>query len=1044
MKNKVRVNVLGALFFLIASLSVSFGQTDYPWLVYRQGLGQKVFSLPPADVTSNVSIVAYDKNGAVLAQSLQPGLTRVGNSVVMTFPRPSQLPDAGVVKMRVGNTIKYTFSFAVSLSAIDVPPVSTTNGGNGAPGKDGKDGLTPKLTAVEVTTLPYGTPAYGSFVGPTEAIRLLLYTPAGPPGKDGTPGAQGERGERGLPGPAGENGADGAPGQPGANGTNGTNGTNGVSAFSQLTATYVNPLSAGNIVNINVTTTAWMNVGSYVYIFNTGTGSRAGIYQVANINSPTSVALTLTNDAGWFTGNVAPGSFITPTGVRGAQGLTGNTGSPGARGTKWESSSIDPSQIPSNANISAGDYYLNSVNGNYYKKETDGSYTYLGSLLGPRGANGASGTNGTNGADGAPGATGPAGASPFSLSGTTAYYNPGSVGIGTNIPRKLLHVVGSLQANRIYLTGANDAETDGVSISYLTGVGVQIGPWAFNSSGTLYTQGRGEIKTDQDFLLNSGNAVFLQGRNSGQPITNFLNTGGNIVSSIKQNGGLKTPEVEFADGTKMTTATTATTTPDPVTVSVGTENELLSAIANASVSTIISWSVVITQTQDINIQNKNGLKLRCFGKGGLTRNGSSSQLFLRGGNKDTEISGINFINTNTTQSNGSIIRCNEQGFQDGLLIEGCTFQNTGNENNAISFNSSGGAQDQFITFHRRVSIIRNKFGGVPGSGEGISRMAIEGLNHSADGPGPIQYSDYWVIQDNEIYKTGTGSLDGFGMSLSGLFRHYLVKGNLVVDAERYSYEGVLTSDGTWEDNTAYSILNDANGITLSNGYKAPANIPTGANERIVVQRNHLEVRGKPILSYFVNNSMFVRNVTKGTQRSDWVGNGNTIHKNTFEVSNDWVAMYFEQSSNNRVTNNTAQTLKRNDPNTGQPGTYTSSVMYFNNGSNNSYIRGNTLIRPAGSLNVHIEQVSGTSNDIGAASGSATNTVNIFVEKRAGTGVEESIEVNTYADYSALIPFTAVTTVLVRSDEKNNPGQPSEYRYYPASGFSMRQASIRDN
>src|SRR5205823_1238194 len=62
---------------------------------------------------------------------------------------------------------------------------------------------------------------------------------------------------------------------------------------------------------------------------------------------------------------------------------------------------------------------------------------------GPTGATGIAGTNGTNGTNGATGATGSAGASPFSLNGTSAYYNDGNVGIGTMSPTDLLHLFSS-------------------------------------------------------------------------------------------------------------------------------------------------------------------------------------------------------------------------------------------------------------------------------------------------------------------------------------------------------------------------------------------------------------------------------------------------------------------------------------------------------------------------------------------------------------------------------------------------------------------------
>src|SRR5262249_51128927 len=61
-------------------------------------------------------------------------------------------------------------------------------------------------------------------------------------------------------------------------------------------------------------------------------------------------------------------------------------------------------------------------------------------LVGPQGSQGPAGTQGPAGADGAQGPAGPqgpqgpTGASPWQLNGGTAYYNAGSVGVGTDSP----------------------------------------------------------------------------------------------------------------------------------------------------------------------------------------------------------------------------------------------------------------------------------------------------------------------------------------------------------------------------------------------------------------------------------------------------------------------------------------------------------------------------------------------------------------------------------------------------------------------------------
>src|SRR5438874_396569 len=68
---------------------------------------------------------------------------------------------------------------------------------------------------------------------------------------------------------------------------------------------------------------------------------------------------------------------------------------------------------------------------------------------GATGATGPIGPTGTQGIAGATGATGATGASPFSLNGTSAYYNAGHVGIGTSTPNgnALLTVMGAWAHN---------------------------------------------------------------------------------------------------------------------------------------------------------------------------------------------------------------------------------------------------------------------------------------------------------------------------------------------------------------------------------------------------------------------------------------------------------------------------------------------------------------------------------------------------------------------------------------------------------------------
>lgn len=80
---------------------------------------------------------------------------------------------------------------------------------------------------------------------------------------------------------------------------------------------------------------------------------------------------------------------------------TWNSGGGGGGGTVWR----DGAGAPSNALGANGDYYLNTTNGDVHKKAA-GTYSVVGNIKGPAGANGTNGTNGSDGADGVDGADG--------------------------------------------------------------------------------------------------------------------------------------------------------------------------------------------------------------------------------------------------------------------------------------------------------------------------------------------------------------------------------------------------------------------------------------------------------------------------------------------------------------------------------------------------------------------------------------------------------------------------------------------------------------
>lgn len=83
--------------------------------------------------------------------------------------------------------------------------------------------------------------------------------------------------------------------------------------------------------------------------------------------------------------------------------LTGPAGADGSPGEKWFAASGAPT---SGVGI-VGDWYLNTLNGDFYEKTGASTWTLRGNLKGPTGA---TGSTGSAGAPGAAGATGPAGA----------------------------------------------------------------------------------------------------------------------------------------------------------------------------------------------------------------------------------------------------------------------------------------------------------------------------------------------------------------------------------------------------------------------------------------------------------------------------------------------------------------------------------------------------------------------------------------------------------------------------------------------------------
>ena len=84
------------------------------------------------------------------------------------------------------------------------------------------------------------------------------------------------------------------------------------------------------------------------------------------------------------------------TGAQGPQGFpgpTGPTGADGQDGAEW----FTGSGAPSGSLGDVGDFYINSLNGDYYEKTGVSTWTIRGNLKGPQGAIGVTGATGPTG-----------------------------------------------------------------------------------------------------------------------------------------------------------------------------------------------------------------------------------------------------------------------------------------------------------------------------------------------------------------------------------------------------------------------------------------------------------------------------------------------------------------------------------------------------------------------------------------------------------------------------------------------------------------------
>ncbi|MEY2488955.1 MAG: hypothetical protein QOC70_897, partial [Verrucomicrobiota bacterium] len=311
------------------------------------------------------------------------------------------------------------------------------------------------ITSSNVTTIQANLP---NSIGPgsyhltvisrtdTAELDVTLGT-VGPTGATGPQGVTGVTGATGSQGIAGATGATGSTGVAGATGSQGIAGVTGPTGSQGLAGT-------------------------------TGATGPQGIAGATGVTGPQ--------------GATGPQGIVGATGPNGSQGVTGPQGATGPQGIVGATGPTG-SQGVTGATGATGPQGIVGATGPSGPQGVTGPQGAIGpqGIAGPTGATGsvgATGATGIAGTNGATGATGPTGASPFSLNGTSAYYNAGNVGIGTDTPGHQLVVAGDA-SNYPAVSDANalvELRRAGPVNAYVNpplGLGT-FGTWGFAKNGT--------------------------------------------------------------------------------------------------------------------------------------------------------------------------------------------------------------------------------------------------------------------------------------------------------------------------------------------------------------------------------------------------------------------------------------------------------------------------------------------------------------------------------------------------------------------------------
>ena len=262
--------------------------------------------------------------------------------------------------------------------------------------------ITPWL-AVEMD--PAGGTAYIS-MGSSQLLSVpyALFAASGNQGPQGTPGPQGVQGlqgpigatgSTGSTGPQGPQGATGAAGATGMQGLQGATGATGAQGPAGLNGDRYTTSSSTSLTigvgtqNLTVGTGLNYATGQTVIIANTASNLMTGTVVTYNSLTGAMVATvtSITGSGTFISWNVSLNGAPGPAGPVGVVGPTGATGPAGANGAIWYTGA----GVPAGAMGAVNDMYLNTANGDYYKKTGISTWTLQANLSGPQGIQGAVG-----------------------------------------------------------------------------------------------------------------------------------------------------------------------------------------------------------------------------------------------------------------------------------------------------------------------------------------------------------------------------------------------------------------------------------------------------------------------------------------------------------------------------------------------------------------------------------------------------------------------------------------------------------------------------